>query len=102
MTTTTLTANGAIPSIPAVNYGRRWVFRVRGTLGGGTIQIRTTPAGSTTGIVQTYVTADLNSDNTLTNQITIAANTAWDINLTGATSPNVTIDTDILESLRSL
>jgi hypothetical protein len=102
MTTTTLTNNGAIPLIPAVHYGRRWVFRVRGTLGGGAIQIRTTPTGSTTGIVQTYVAVDFNSDNTLSNQITIPANTAWDINLTGATSPNVKIDTDILESLRSL
>lgn len=101
MATTTLSANGSTTATTVRDVGQVFGITSRGTLGGGTLNVKLTASGGTAKTVQTYTASSLNADNTLSFKIDIPANNSLQIELTGATSPNVVIDVDLIETLRT-
>jgi hypothetical protein len=101
MATTTLNANGSTAATVVRDVGQVFCVTSRGSLGGGTLNVKLTASGGSAKTIETYTASDLNDDNTLSFKIDVAANNSLQIELTGATSPSVVIDVDPFETLRT-
>lgn len=94
----TLTANGATVPTRLSSGGERFCVTVIGTLGGGSLNIVFTEENGTPRTVRSYTEGDL--ADIFPASIEVPVKTALTVTLTGATSPNVRIDVDKLETYR--